>query len=124
MDTRNESRRGRRRVLAGHAGARMMRGASLGLLALALAACSSEKPGALEGTWTVTEPFPVTVTFREGEMEAMGVTKKVSYTTEGRDVLVTYKEGATKGSTFRYTVIDADTIQSESGTFHRVGDRP
>ena len=92
----------------------------LGMIALALVACSSESPGALEGTWTVTEPFPVTVTFREGEMEALGTTKKVSYKSTGSDVLVTYKEGATKGRTFKYTVIDANTIQSESGTFHRV----
>lgn len=100
----------------------MFRGAVLSILALTLAACSSENPGALKGTWTVTEPFPVTVTFRSGEMEAMGTTKKVTYKTEGNVVLVTYKEGASKGSTFKYTVIDANTIRSESGTFHRIGD--
>lgn len=98
----------------------MFRRTALSVLALALASCSGENPGALEGTWTVTDPFPVTVTFRSGEMEAMGATKKVEYKTEGNVVLVTYKEGATKGSTFRYTVIDADTIRSESGTFRRV----
>lgn len=98
----------------------MFRGAVLSILPLVLAACSNESPGALEGTWTVTQPFPVTVTFRSGEMEAMGATKKVAYKTEGNVVLVTYKEGATKGSTFRYTVIDANTIRSDSGTFHRV----
>ena len=96
---------------------------ALGMIALALVACSSERPGALEGTWSVTEPFPVTVTFREGEMEAMGTTKKVSYKAMGNEVLVTHLEGATKGSTFEYTVIDADTIRSESGTFHRVEGR-
>lgn len=89
------------------------------LLACSLAACSSEDPGPLAGTWKVTQPFPVTVTFRRGEMEAMGATKQVSYKRQGSDVLVTYKEGATKGSTFRYTVLDADTIRSDSGTFHR-----
>lgn len=99
----------------------MFRGAVVSIiLAVALAACSSESPGAIEGTWTVTEPFPVTVTFRSGEMEAMGATKKVTYKTEGNMVLVTYKEGAAKGSTFKYTVIDANTIRSDSGTFHRV----
>ena len=98
----------------------MFRGALLGILALALAACSSESPGALEGTWTVTEPFPVTVTFRSGEMQAMGATRKVTYKTEGNVVLVTYEEGAKKGSTFKYTVIDANTIHSDSGTFRRV----
>ena len=94
--------------------------AAAGILVLALAACSGENPGALEGTWTMTEPFPVTATFRSGEMEARGVIKKVAYRTEDNVVLVTYKEGATKGMTFRYTVIDADTIRSESGTFRRV----
>jgi len=98
----------------------MFRVAAIGILTLALAACSSESPGALEGTWRVTEPFPVTVTFRSGEMESMGATKKVTYKTEGHVVLVTYREGATKGSTFRYTVIDANTIRSDSGTFHRI----
>lgn len=102
----------------------MFRGSVVGLAVLALAACSSQSPGALEGTWSVTEPFPVTVTFRTGEMEAMGATKKVSYKTEGSAVFVTYKEGANKGSTFRYTVIDADTIRSDSGTFHRTGAAP
>lgn len=72
----------------------MFRGAVVSIiLAVALAACSSESPGAIEGTWKVTEPFPVTVTFRSGEMEAMGATKKVTYKTEGNMVLVTYKEG-------------------------------
>ncbi|MCC8363782.1 hypothetical protein LK996_11935 [Lysobacter sp. A6] len=94
------------------------------LPALALVACSNDDPGALKGTWKVTEPFPVTVTFRDGEMESMGSTKKVSYKTEGNAVLVTYKEGANKGSTFRYAVIDADTIRSGSGTFHRAGEAP
>ena len=98
----------------------MFRGAVISILALVLAACSGESPGALEGTWRMTEPFPVTVTFRPGEMETMGATKKVTYDTEGRVVLVTYREGATKGSTFKYTVIDANTVRSDSGTFHRV----
>lgn len=93
---------------------------ALTLIALALVACSSDSPGALEGTWTVTEPFPVTVTFRDGEMEAMGSTRKVSYKAVGNEVLVTYKEGAKKGDTYTYTVIDANTIRSDTGTFHRV----
>ena len=98
----------------------MSRGLLLGALALFLAACSGEDPGPLDGTWAVTTPFPVTVTFRHGETEAMGVKKKVSYKVAGDEVLVTYEEGATKGTTFRYTVVDADTLRSDSGTFHRV----
>lgn len=90
------------------------------ILASLLVACASDRPGALEGTWVVTEPFPVTVSFRRGEVEARGVTKRVSYKTEGDSVLVTYMEGPTKGATFRYTVVDPDTIRSDSGTFRRV----
>jgi hypothetical protein len=98
----------------------MFRGLLLSVVVLLLAACSGKNPGPLEGTWAVTTPFPVTVTFRSGETEAMGVTKKVSYKITGNAVFVTYEEGGTKGTTFRYTVIDANTIRSETGTFHRI----
>ena len=98
----------------------MFRGVLLSIVGLVTVACSRESPGPLAGTWVVTEPFPVTVTFRLGETEAMGITKKVSYEIDGDEVAVTYKEGATKGRTFTYTVIDANTIRSDSGTFHRV----
>ena len=98
----------------------IFRGTLLSAVALILAACTGESPGPLEGTWEVAEPFPVTVAFRPGEVEAMGMTKKVLYKIEGDEVLVTYKEGATKGTSFRYTVIDANTIRSNSGTFRRV----
>ena len=99
----------------------MIRILSLGVVALTLVACSGsgERPGAIEGTWKAREPFPVTVTFRPGEMEAMGSTKKVTYQKQGDVVLVTYKEGAQTGRTFRYTVIDDNTLRSDSGTFHR-----
>lgn len=98
----------------------MLRDLLLGAWMLLLVGCSGKSPGPLEGTWAVTTPFPVTVTFRSGEAEARGVAKKVSYEVSGNEVLVTYEEGATKGTTFRYTVIDANTIRSESGTFHRI----
>ena len=98
----------------------IFRGTLLGVMALVLVACTGKSPGPLEGTWAVTEPFPVTVAFRSGEVEAMGMIKKASYKIDGDEVFVTYEEGATKGATFRYTVIDADTIRSESGTFRRV----
>ena len=100
-------------------GTLMLRGPLLGTVGAFLAACASEHPGSLEGTWVVTDPLPITVTFRPGEAEAMGVTKRVSYKVDGDDVLVTYKEGATQGATFRYTVVDANTVRSDSGTFHR-----
>ena len=84
-----------------------------------LAACESKSPGPIEGTWRMTDPFPVTVSFRYGEVEAMGAVSKVSYKRYWSDVAVMYEEGPNKGATFRYTVIDADTIRSDSGTFHR-----
>jgi hypothetical protein len=98
----------------------VLRGTLLGVVALGLVACTGKSPGPLEGTWAMADPFPVTVSFRSGEVEAMGTVKKVSYKIRGKDVLVTYKEGANKGTTFRYTMVDADTIRSESGTFRRV----
>ncbi|UHQ19362.1 hypothetical protein LVB87_14420 [Lysobacter sp. KIS68-7] len=88
----------------------MFRGMLLTIVTLTLVACAGESPGPLEGTWVVSEPFPVRVTFRSGEMEAMGVTKKLSYQIDGDQVLVMHKEGATKGITFTYTVVDAKTI--------------
>ena len=98
----------------------IFRGTLLGAATLILVACTPEGPGPLEGTWVVTEPFPVTVAFRPGEVEAMGKIKKASYKVDGDEVLVTYKDGTAKGNSFRYTVIDANTIRSESGTFRRV----
>ena len=97
-----------------------LRGTLLSIVALGLAACTSKSPGPLEGTWRMTEPFPVTVSFRHGEVEALGTTNRVLYTRYWSDVSVTYEEGTNKGATFRYTVIDTDTIRSDSGTFHRV----
>jgi len=98
----------------------LLRGTLIGVVALGLTACTSKSPGPLEGTWRMTDPFPVTVSFRYGEVEAMGTIKRVSYKRYWSDVLVTYEDGANKGATYRYTVIDADTIRSDSGTFHRV----
>lgn len=91
----------------------------LALAVLTLSACTGNDPGALEGTWTATKPFPVTVTFRADEMQSMGTTKKVSYENKGDEVLVTYLEGPNRGRSFKYTVIDDNTIRSDSGTFHR-----
>ena len=97
----------------------MLRNILLSLAVLIVAACSRTGPGTLEGTWTATKPFPVTVTFRADEMQSMGTTKKVSYQTKGDEIFVTYLEGANKGRAFKYTVVDDNTIRSDSGTFHR-----
>lgn len=94
-------------------------GTLTGIAALGLAACTSKSPGPLEGTWKMSDPFPVTVSFRDGEVEALGTINRVSYKRYWNEVSVTYEEGPNKGATFRYTVIDPDTIRSDSGTFHR-----
>ena len=102
----------------------LIHGTLLGIMALGLAACSSKSPGPIEGTWKMTDPFPVTVSFRYGEVEALGAVNRASYKRHWNGVSVTYEEGANKGATFRYTVVDADTIRSDSGTFHRKADAP
>jgi len=93
---------------------------ALTIVASALAACTGGGPGPLEGTWTMEEPVPTKVVFRPGETEAMGMIEKVSYETEGNDVLVTYEDGLAKGTTMRYTVVDKNTVRTELGTLHRV----
>ena len=86
-----------------------------------LAACSgSSSPGPLEGTWSMDGTVPMTVTFRSGETEAMGMIEKVSYKTEGNDVLVTNLDGIAKGTTFRYTMTGPDTARSELGILRRI----
>lgn len=63
---------------------------------------------------------PMTVTFRDGETEAMGMVEKVSYKIDGNDVLVTNLDGLMKGTTFRYTVVDENTVRSQLGVLRRV----
>jgi hypothetical protein len=90
-------------------------------LALTVAACSdSGSPGPLEGNWQMKGIMPMTVTFRQGETEALGMIEKVSYKTEGNDVLVTYLDGLAKGTTLRYTMTGPDTARTELGTLQRV----
>jgi hypothetical protein len=89
-------------------------------LVLVLMGCKGNKPGPLEGTWSMTDPIPMTIVFRSGETESMGMIEKVSYKTEGNDVLVTYEDGMAKGTTFRYTLVDANTVQTDAGTLRRI----
>lgn len=63
--------------------------------------------------------IPMTVTFRDGETEALGMIEKVTYKTEGNDVLVTYVDGFAKGTTFRHTMIGPNTARTELGTLRR-----
>jgi hypothetical protein len=88
-------------------------------LALVLSACSAG-PGPLEGKWKMDGDLPMTIEFRDGESESMGMIEKVDYEVRGSDVLVRYKNGLAKGTAMRFTVVDEDTLRSELGTLHRV----
>lgn len=90
------------------------------LLALFLVSCGND-PGPLEGTWHMSGLIPMTVTFRDGEEEAMGLISRVSYRMEGNDVLVTYEDGLAKGTTMRYKVLGPDTVRTELGVLRRAG---
>lgn len=91
------------------------------LVCFVVTACSSSKnPGPLEGTWQMTGYLPMTVTFRDGETEALGMIEKVSYKVEGNDVLVTSLDGLAKGTTFRYTMTGPDSARTELGNLRRV----
>lgn len=89
-------------------------------LSLCLAGCFKSDPGPLSGTWRMNGPLPMTVEFRPGETEALSIIEKVSYETRGSDVLVTYQDGIMKGTSMRYTMVDANTARSQLGTLSRV----
>lgn len=89
--------------------------------------CTRNSPGPIEGTWELTELagiMRVTMTFRPGEAESLGIIDKVTYRSEGRDVIVTYETGLSKGSAMRVTVVDENTIRTDLGTFRRVRNAP
>jgi hypothetical protein len=90
------------------------------VLAAALSACNPNGPGPLEGTWRATGLVPITVTFRAGEADMLGITEKVSYSRKGQDVTVMYESGPLKGTGVRYTITGPDTITSPVGTLQRV----
>ncbi len=90
------------------------------MLSLMLVGCSGNDPGPLGGTWKMAGPIPLTVTFRYGETESLGMIDKVSYKKEGNDVLVTYKAGFAEGTTMRYTIINPNMVRTELGTLHRI----
>lgn len=102
-----------------------MKGSSLRYITvvtvLLIAACTGNDPGPLlKGTWQMGGLVPMTITFRPGETEAMGMIEKVSYKVDGNDVLVTYKNGMAKGTTVRYTMTGQDTARMEFGALRRV----
>lgn len=86
----------------------------------ALVACGKTDPGPLAGTWRINGVVPMTVQYREGESEAMGMIEKVTYEINGKDVIVTSKSGPMKGIAARYTVTGTNTVASEFGTLVRI----
>lgn len=99
----------------------MYRNLATAALAFTLAACGDSSPGPLQGTWQAAGLFPVTATFRSGEMESMGLIDKVGYKVDGNSVIVTAKDGALKGTSVRYVFVGANTVQSMGITFKKVG---
>lgn len=84
-----------------------------------LSACASD-PGPLAGTWKMNGLVSMTIQFRNGETEALGIIEKVSYETRGNDIIVTHKDGLMKGTAMRYTVTGPNTLRTELGTLQRI----
>jgi hypothetical protein len=84
-----------------------------------LTGCESS-PGPLAGTWQMSGVIPMTIQFRKGETEAMGMIEKVSYKVSGNDVLVTCEDGIAKGTTMRYTITGPNTAKTELGSLRRI----
>ena len=89
------------------------------LMVATLAGCN-RSPGALEGTWKADGLVPMTITFRPGETEAMGVIEQVDYATNGNVVKVTYKDGMMKGSAISFTIVDRNTVTNPMYTLRRI----
>lgn len=87
---------------------------------VALASCSSNDPGPLEGTWLIGGLGTYEITFRADETQTANFIEKVSYDMDGRDVLMTYLDGPSKGNTVRFKFTDHDTARSSLGNLTRV----
>ncbi|MCV2355382.1 hypothetical protein LNV09_14605 [Paucibacter sp. B2R-40] len=91
------------------------------VLSLLLAACGDSSPGPLAGTWQAAGAMPLKISFRDGETESMGLIEKVSYKTEGKAVLVTYKDGLMKGTAVRFELVNPTTAKAMNLTYRKVG---
>jgi hypothetical protein len=85
-----------------------------------LSACSRSDPGPLAGTWRMGGVVPMTVQFRDGETETMGLIEKVSYDIKGDQVLVKYESGPMQGTAVRFTVTGPNSARSDFGIFQRI----
>lgn len=92
----------------------------VGLLSIALHACSKSDPGPLSGTWRLSGVVPMTIQFRKGESEAMGIIEKVSYEVKGNQVIVTTESGPMKGVAVRYIIKTPNTVTTQIGTLRRI----
>jgi hypothetical protein len=90
------------------------------LLFCVLTSGCNGSPGLLEGTWRADGAVPMTITFRSGETETMGVIEHVDYSTEGNTVRVTYKDGFMKGNAIKFVIVDHDTATNPLYTLHRI----
>lgn len=94
---------------------------SLALLFFVLLFGCEAGPGYLEGSWRSSNTtIPLVITFRQGETESMGIIENVGYEQSGDAILVHYKSGMMKGTSFRFFVVDRNTIKSQLGTFKRI----
>src|SRR5678816_3802301 len=87
---------------------------------LTISACSRTDPGPLAGTWRMDGVMPLTVDFRTGETETMGLIEKVSYDVKGNNVIVSYQSGPMQGIAVRYIITDPNSAQAEFGVLHRI----
>ena len=99
---------------------KILRGRFALFIAAFVASCGGNDPGPLAGTWRMTGSMPMTVQFRSGETEALGIIEKVSYEARGQEVIVSYRDGPMKGTSIRYTMTGPNTARTELGTLQRV----
>lgn len=89
------------------------------LLFVTLAGCG-RSPGPLEGVWQTDGILPMKIAFRPGETEAMGVIEPVKYEVEGNTVTLIYTAGLMKGSSMRFTILDANRAATPMFNLRRV----
>lgn len=89
------------------------------IFALGLAACN-KSPGPLEGVWRSDGPLAMRIAFRPGETESLGIIEPVEYKVDGKVVTVTYTGGLMKGSSVRFTMVDANRATSPLFNLQRV----
>jgi len=92
---------------------------ALAAIGILLTGCSGS-PGPLEGTWAASGPMPMTIIFRPGETETMGVIEHVDYKADANTVEVTYKDGLMKGTSMKFVLVEPNTATNPMYTIRRV----